>query len=88
MEVKVLEQSKNKLSIEIVGEDHTLCNVIKEELNTDSTVKAATYSIEHPLISNPVMVIEGDDPVKSLNAAIKKVQKLFSEMEDAFKTLK
>ena len=31
MEIKVLEQSKGKLKIEIVNQTHTLCNMLKEE---------------------------------------------------------
>src|SRR3989344_1668234 len=40
MELKVLEHSKNKLKIEMKGEDHTFCNALKEELWIDKVILA------------------------------------------------
>ncbi|MFW6282911.1 MAG: DNA-directed RNA polymerase subunit L [Minisyncoccales bacterium] len=88
MEIKVLEKSKKKLLIEIVGEGHTLCNMIKEELNNDKSVKVASYRIEHPLVSNPVMIIEATDAQKSLKDAIKSAKKNIKDMEKEFKKIK
>ena len=88
MEIKILEQSKNKLEFELIGEDHTFCNLFKDALNEDSTVKVATYKIEHPLISSPAFLIEADNPVKAINGAIKKMNKFCSDLEAGFKKLK
>jgi DNA-directed RNA polymerase subunit L len=88
MEIKILEQSKTKLTIEIVGEDHTLCNALKEELNKDKGVKIASYKIEHPLTANPIMLIEADDAKKSLESAVKKIVKFYDELSAAFKSIK
>ncbi len=88
MDIKILEESKGKLKIEIVGANHTLCNVLKEELTKDNKVKLASYKIEHPLVSNPEFIIEGDDPKKSMLSSLKKVAKNFSDMEADFKKIK
>ena len=32
MEIKILDDKKNKLVIEVKGADHTLCNALKTEL--------------------------------------------------------
>jgi len=58
MELKVVESTKNKLVIELKGEDHTFCNILVKELQKDSNVKAAAYTIEHPLRRVPQIMIE------------------------------
>ncbi|MBW3012578.1 DNA-directed RNA polymerase subunit L [Candidatus Woesearchaeota archaeon] len=58
MEINVVESTKNKLVIELKGEDHTFCNILVKELQKDSNVKAAAYKIEHPLRRVPKVMIE------------------------------
>lgn len=76
MEIKVIEKKKNKLKLEIIGEDHTFCNSIRKELWNDKDVKVAGYNIEHTLVSNPVLTLETDkkDPRKVLEATIKRLK--------------
>ena len=88
MEIKIIEDSKKKLVIELVGQDHTLCNIIKEGLNKEKSVTIASYKIEHPLTSNPIMLIEADNPKKVLEMVIKKTSNFFSELEKKFKSIK
>jgi DNA-directed RNA polymerase subunit L len=77
MEIKILEQSKNRLVIDVEGESHTLCNALKKELWNESHVKIAAYDIKHPLIGVPHIIIEtdGEDPKKVLISAAKKLGK-------------
>ncbi|MBI2670952.1 DNA-directed RNA polymerase subunit L [Candidatus Woesearchaeota archaeon] len=87
MEIKPIEQSKDRLKIEIIGEDHTLSNAIRKELWLDSHVKVAGYNIEHSLVSNPVMLIETDgseNPKKSLQIAIDNLRKRNKELISDF----
>ncbi len=87
MEVKVLEKTKDLLKLEIVGETHTLCNLLREELwNQD--VDIAAYHIEHPLVSNPVLVVSSKDPKKSLEKAIDSLKKTFSKLRKEAEKLK
>lgn len=58
MELNVVESTKNKLIIELKGEDHTFCNILVKELQKDSDVKVAAYTIEHPLRRIPQILIE------------------------------
>ena len=76
MEVKILDDKKNKLIVELKGAGHTLCNALKSELLNDKHVKIATYSIRHPQISLPQMIIETDGEVSPKNAVINAVQRL------------
>ena len=76
MEIKILDDKKNKLIIEVKGANHTLCNILKTELWNDKHVKIATYSIRHPQISVPQMIVETDGEVSPKNALINAIQRL------------
>ncbi len=85
MKINILQQEKDKLKFEIVGEDHTLCNILRSELWEDSGVDITGYSIEHPVVSNPVFVIESKkDPKKillnTINSLSKKIDNLKKEI--------
>ncbi len=83
MELNIVEEGKNKLLLEVEGEDHTFCNALKNELLNDSHVKVATYNIKHPLVSNPVLIVEtdGKSPKSVLEAAAKKLGKLVDKFK-------
>ena len=73
MELKVIDQKKNRLVLEVSGEDHTFCNVLKKELWNDKHVKAASYNIKHPMVSHPHIIVETDGsetPQDDLRAAL------------------
>lgn len=84
MEIKVLEESKNKLIIELEGEDHTLANLLKKELWNDEHVKTSGYSVEHPLIGRPKIVVETDGK-ESPRDALKAASERLSKENDKFK---
>ncbi|MFH1637838.1 MAG: DNA-directed RNA polymerase subunit L [Candidatus Woesearchaeota archaeon] len=77
MEIKVLESVKNRLKIELVGKHHTLPNLISKELWNDKDIAVAGYTLEHPIVSNAMMIIEtkGSDPKKALLKAISRLSK-------------
>ena len=76
MEIKILDDKKNKLIIEVKGANHTLCNALKSELWNDKHVKIATYSIRHPQISMPQIIVETDGEVSPKNALINATQRI------------
>ncbi len=91
MEIKVLEETKNRLVFEIPGESHTLCNALKRELWKDQNVRIATYSIKHPLIGTPKMIVEtspGSSPRKVLAKAAKSLKEEVSAFKTSFSKLK
>jgi len=88
MEIKVLENEKNKIVVEIIGEDHTLSNALRKELWNDKNVDVAGYNIEHHLISNPILVVDGKNPKKSLLDAVKRLKDKNSELKNKIKDLK
>lgn len=76
MEIKILDEKKNKIIIELKGTDHTLCNVLKTELYNDKHVKIATYNVRHPQISMPKMIVETDGEESPKNALINAAERL------------
>lgn len=88
MELKVLEQTKNRLKFEISGRSHTLANAISKELWNDKGIEIAGYAIEHPVINNSaIMIVEtsGSDPKKALANAISRLKKNNKEFLSNFK---
>ncbi len=86
MELKILEETKNKLIFELVGEDHTFCNALKQELTESDDVKIASYKIEHPLRNVPQFIVEtaGKDPRKAVADAAKRLQANLEKFRKSF----
>lgn len=86
MEIKILKEEKNKIEFEIIGEDHTFCNAVRDELWNQEDVEISAYNIKHPLISNPVMLVEVSkgDPKKVLQNAVSSLKKKVKEIKDNF----
>jgi len=86
MEMKVLEDTKNRLVIEMKDEDATLCNAIRKELWNDESVKAAAYSVEHPSLKTPKIIVEtsGKDPRQALLDAVKRLKKTNEKFKNSF----
>ena len=83
MEVKILEQAKDFIKVELVGEDHTLANVLRDELNNDSHVVVSGYKRDHPLVGSPVLIVKTDgkeDPRKAVDACVTRLKKKNSEL--------
>ena len=84
MEIKILKEEKNKIEFEIINEDHTLCNAIRNELWNQDNVEVSAYNIKHPLISNPVMLVETSkgDPKNAIIGSVNSLKKQIKEIKD------
>ncbi len=89
MELNVLEQTENKIVVEVRGEDHTLLNLLREACWTEGADQA-TYMIEHPYLSQPKIIVRGKNPKKILiNAAqliIDQIEEFAKEFRRASKS--
>lgn len=88
MEVQFLVDEKNKVKVEVKNEGHTLCNPLVKELWKDDKTAVAGYSIDHSLVSNPFLTVEGSDAKNILKKAIARLSKKVSDMDDKFKKVK
>ena len=87
MEVKVLSKSKNELRIEIVGEDHTFCNLLQNVLLEDKNIEIAGYDQAHPLRRSSIVYLRTKreaSPEKTLLNALTSIQQLNKEFNEKF----
>jgi DNA-directed RNA polymerase subunit L len=50
-----LKKTSDEMRVEIFGEGHTFCNLLEKVLLEDPMVEVGGYSVQHPLVSNPVV---------------------------------
>lgn len=87
LEVKVLSKSKSELRLEIVGEDHTFCNLLQSILLEDRNVEIAGYDQPHPLIRSSIVFVRTKrevSPEKVLLNALAGIQELNKEFNEKF----
>lgn len=87
MELRVLTQESNELEFEVLGENETLLNPVKQALLADKDVEFAEYIIEHPQLSVPRVYLRTKGRVKPetvLKRTIKGLIGEFDDFEDAF----
>lgn len=86
MEIKIFSKSDREIEIEVVGEGHTFLNLMKSALLQDKRVEAATYDIEHPMISDPILYLrtDGSDPVTVLKEAATSISKQCDDFKKKF----
>jgi DNA-directed RNA polymerase subunit L len=58
MKLEIVDKDENSMTIKIIGEDHTFCNILRKVLQSDEVVSAAAYSIEHPLLEHPKFYVK------------------------------
>ena len=87
MELKVVSKGKNELRIELVGEDHTFCNLLQNALLEDKNVEIAGYDQPHPLIRSSIVYVRTKrdvSPEKVLLNALANIQELNKEFNEKF----
>jgi DNA-directed RNA polymerase subunit L len=57
MEIEFIQRKKNFLKLKVVGEDHTICNLIRKELFNHPSTSFAGYRKEHPLKDYSILVL-------------------------------
>lgn len=91
MEIKYSEETKDRIKVELIGEDHTVANAIRKELWENPNVKVSGYKVENPLVSNPILVIETEgkeEPKKALLKSLEGLRKKNKSLLDSIKSLK
>ncbi|MBS3172214.1 DNA-directed RNA polymerase subunit L [Candidatus Woesearchaeota archaeon] len=90
MEIKIISMDKTSMKIELIGEDHTFANALRNELWANKSVRIAGYNIEHPLVSSPVLMINCDgkeDPKKILLKTVESLREKNNELISKLKKL-
>jgi DNA-directed RNA polymerase subunit L len=86
MNLKILNKTDTELEMEIVGETHTLLNLLKTILLEDDAVEIATYDIKYLGISEPIMYVRtnGKDPVQAVRSALSTMIAICDEFKSVF----
>lgn len=71
--IKIIHKTENDIELELLNEDHSLCNVLKDILLEKDGVLMASYAIDHPVldpetgryISNPKLIIKTSEGVNA-----------------------
>jgi len=90
MDLRVIENTEDELSIEISGEDHTFMNVLKGALLELDGVEAATYDMNPEQSggqTEPVLTIKtepGLAPLDALEDGVGRITEKTTAFRDAF----
>jgi DNA-directed RNA polymerase subunit L len=88
MKLEVISKEKSLLEFKLLGERHTVPNLLKSKLVDSKDVEFVSYKLNHPLDEDSIFVlrtVKGKDPVKVLNSAVKEIQ---SELDEFSKKVK
>ena len=81
MDIKVLREEKDLLEFKLIGERHTIPQLLKKKLMEESAVKFVSYKLEHPLDSDSLFIVKtsGKSPAKVLQEACSAIEKDLKE---------
>jgi len=83
MDVSVVEESKDKLKVEVKGETVTLTQLIAKQAWKEGGEAAAIR--EHPFMVQPKILVTGSNPRKILEKSAKAVEEQCDEFKAEFK---
>ena len=81
--MKYLRNDEEHVVLEITGETHTICNILRKRLMSQEEVSAAAYDITHPLIGQPEFEVVSSNPQQSLTTAAETVKSEANEFKEA-----
>lgn len=84
--MKYIKEEDEHIVLEITGESHTICNILRKRLMSQEEVSAAAYDITHPLIGQPEFEVVSSNPKESLITASETVKSEASEFKEALIT--
>lgn len=83
MKLEVLENEKEKMKVELIGETDTLANLLREKLWAEGAQQAA-YMKEHPYLSTTKVIVHGKNPKKLLENAAQAIADEAKEFQVEF----
>ena len=86
MEVRVLHKDDKSLEVELIGENETLLNLLKQRLLASPDVESATFLVGHPLLDQPKLFVQvrKGKPETVLKAAAKELREELDKLETEF----
>lgn len=86
MDVRVIRKDDKMIEVELIGENETLLNVMKQRLLQSPDVESATFLVGHPLLDQPRLVahVRKGKPEAALKAAAKELREELDKLETEF----
>ncbi|MEM1953496.1 MAG: DNA-directed RNA polymerase subunit L, partial [Candidatus Caldarchaeum sp.] len=92
MKMKIIEETQDFMSIEVVDEDQSIINLFAETLNNVDGVLYAGYRVEHPLTGKMTISIKVDpsktSPRKALQEGLKEIRRLVEAIDQKLDVLR
>jgi len=90
MKLEIITNEKNTLEFYIVGERHTLPNILRDRLAKSDDVAFCAYKLDHPLDEKARFILKTNSksPKKVLEEAIKEIKEELAEFKKAFEKTK
>ncbi|KXA98119.1 hypothetical protein AKJ37_01255 [candidate division MSBL1 archaeon SCGC-AAA259I09] len=82
MQVELMEKEGTEMKVKIVGEGHSFTNVLRKKLHEDERIEIASYNIDHPLLSDPVLRVKTSEKKSPKRALIRAAKSLSEEYEE------
>ena len=86
MELKVTG-AKNKLEVDLIGED-TFCNLLCENLQKNPDVVYAAYNISHPYVAEPKLIVETKGKKKPKDVVLKAAEAIKNDNSEFLELFK
>lgn len=86
VEVRLLTKDDKSLEVEVVGENETLLNLLKQRLLQNRDVANASFLIGHPLLDQPKLFVQvrKGKPEAAVKAAAKDLREELDKFETEF----
>ncbi|UOY10205.1 DNA-directed RNA polymerase subunit L [Methanonatronarchaeum sp. AMET6-2] len=87
MDLDILEENEREIKVSLIGQDHTIANLMKSIFLQDNRVEIASYNIDHPTLSDPILhvkVNEGEDLRETMNEILDQTIEEFRDLEEQF----
>lgn len=88
MKINFLAKEAHYVEIEIVGEEHSLPNALRELILQEDDVEFAAYKMPHPQIANPILIVrtKSKNALAVVKAAAKELAKEAKELREEFES--
>jgi len=87
MEIDILEENEREIKIALINQDHTIANLMKSIFLEDERIEIASYNIDHPTLSDPILHIkakENTDLHQTINEILEKTIEEFKDLGKQF----
>ncbi len=91
MELELITKDKNTLEFYLLGERHTLPNLLKNRIENESGLEFDSYTLDHPMADKARFIVKtsgSKSPVKAIEGACEKIEKDLKQFSEKMKKLK